>query len=110
MKPHPYDLDAPLVSFVIGLSPFEGWQKAMMYVDCVISMPCTEACTEYLHVPASPQFHISPYTPKCAAHVSAIGWQHTMPHWNWCCCDLALVKPDSTVHIIQNAIICLQTW
>ena len=52
-EPHPYDLHAPFMSFVIGLGPFKCWQEAMMDVDCVVSMPGTEACTEYLHIPAS---------------------------------------------------------
>lgn len=36
----------------------------MMDVNCVVSMPGTEICTEYLHVPASMQCQINTYIPN----------------------------------------------
>ena len=42
LEADPYDLDAPLVSFMVGLGSFKSRQKAMMDVDCVISMPGTK--------------------------------------------------------------------
>jgi len=36
---------------VVGLSSFKGWQEAVVDVDGMVCMPCTEILTEDLHVP-----------------------------------------------------------
>jgi len=46
------DLDASVVSAVVGLGSLKGWQEAVVDVDGVPPVALTEAFTEDLHVPA----------------------------------------------------------
>jgi len=39
---------------VIGLSSFKGWQEAVVDVNRMVCMPCTEILTEDLHIPEQP--------------------------------------------------------
>ena len=51
LQAYPNNFDSALVSLVVGLSALKGRQKAVVNVDCVVCMPCTEILAEDLHVP-----------------------------------------------------------
>ena len=59
MSTYSDDLDASLVRLVIWLRTLKGWQKAMVDVDGVLSMPFTEVLAEDLHVSAQCRWQLA---------------------------------------------------